>query len=108
MGQHPHELDPVPAADSGATEIARVWGARSGQYVSLNDDLWRDPAAWGITLVDLAKHVANAHVQAGRGDAKTVLRKIKQGFDAHWGRPVSPAHKGGLTLTEPGPPSAGS
>jgi len=106
MGAHPHELDPAPSAASGATEIARVWGARGGQYVSLDADLWRDPAAWGITLADLARHVANAHMQAGRGNARAVLRKIKQGFDAHWSRPANPSQRGGLFLFEAGPPPA--
>jgi hypothetical protein len=44
-----------------AVEIARIWASHGKQVVSLNPSLWKDPAAWGLLLVDLARHVANVY-----------------------------------------------
>jgi hypothetical protein len=46
-------------ADSGSFEVLRVWIAKKGQHVSLRVGVWEDPAAWGILLVDLIRHIAN-------------------------------------------------
>lgn len=57
---------PVPAAagnDASAFELIRVWAAHGQQHVSLAIEVWDDPAAWGVMLVDLAKHVASAYQQ---------------------------------------------
>ncbi len=82
----PKELVIPPAAksDSRAIEIARIWAAGGKQHVSLSAEIWEDPAAWGIMLVDLARHVANFYSQErGRGKDE-VLTRIKMGFDAEW------------------------
>ena len=81
-----HELPIPPTAtrDSKAREIARIWAAGGGQHVSLASGLWDDPASWGIMLVDLANHVANAyHLRAGM-DRSEALTRIREGFDAEW------------------------
>ena len=85
LGKKPQMLDVPPATsmDPQATEIARVWAGPSGQYVSLRADTWDDPAAWGILLVDLAKHLGNAYRASGRSEADT-LSRIRAGFDAEW------------------------
>lgn len=57
-----HEL-PVPTAasrDPRAVEILRVWVAGGRQHVVIQADAWRDAAAWGIMLADLARHVSRA------------------------------------------------
>jgi len=78
------EIPPVAHQDPKAVEIARIWGALGDQHVSLRPDAWDDPAAWGILLVDLAKHVANAHYElSGRKPSET-LSRIRAGFDAEW------------------------
>jgi Domain of unknown function (DUF5076) len=90
MNTQPKQLPiPGPAAkDPRAIEMLRVWAAGGKQHVSLATGLWDDPASWGIMLVDLAKHVANAYEQS-RGLARNdVLRRIKEGFDAEWSSPM--------------------
>ena|SRR2546422_5369128 len=75
-------VPPIAQRDPKAIELARIWAAEGSQHVSLRPDAWKDPAAWGILLVDLAKHVANAlHEQSGRDRADT-LQRIRAGFDA--------------------------
>jgi hypothetical protein len=78
---------PIPSTiglDQKAIEIARIWAANGAQHVSLAVGLWRDPAAWGIMLVDLAKHVANAYATDSAANKNDVLRRIKEGFDTEW------------------------
>lgn len=88
MDQHPYEL-PIPdpsANDEGASELLRAWAAGGRQEISIDTKTWQDPAAWGIMLVDLAKHLANAYEQAGRMKRGAVLHRIKQSFDAKWAK----------------------
>jgi hypothetical protein len=78
---------PIPPAIETATqsmEMLRVWIADGSQHVSLTGNLWKDPASWGLLLVDLTKHIANAYQAQGR-DRSEVLRRVKEGFDAEWG-----------------------
>jgi hypothetical protein len=87
MDTHPRQL-PIPDSavnDSRAVELLRVWAAGGKQHVSLATGLWHDPANWGIMLVDLAKHIANAYEQANGMSRVTTLRRLKDGFDAEWG-----------------------
>ena len=86
MNSHPRQL-PIPdvaTQDLRARELARVWAAGGQQHVSLATDLWSDPASWGIMLVDLARHAANAYVQSGGAKRADILSRIKEGFDAEW------------------------
>ena len=63
--------------DDESVELIRVWAAGGEQHVSLATEVWEDPAAWGLVLVDLAKHVAVTYQQT-RGDAaENVLRRIR-------------------------------
>ena len=92
---HPHELripDAVSADAARATELARVWAAGGKLHVALATGLWEDPASWGIMLVDLARHVANAYVATTDGlDRDGVLERIKAGFDAEWSQATGTA-----------------
>ena len=77
---------PAPPSIEGcekAMEMARIWIADGDQHVVLSPNLWSDPGAWGLMLVDLARHVANAYGQQGH-DRDGVLVKIRQAMDAEW------------------------
>lgn len=82
-------LNPPPIAFStaAATEIARVWvePGSANQMVLL--PTWEDPGAWGLLLVDLARHAANAYANEGH-DHQAALSRIKQLFDAEWSQPT--------------------
>ncbi len=49
---------------------------------------WKDPAAWGLTLVDVARHAANAYEKEGR-DRDVTLKRIREAFDAEWFNPTN-------------------
>lgn len=85
-----NELPVPPAAqgDPSARELVRVWAASGAQHVSLASGLWPDPAAWGLVLVDLARHLAKAYEQADGQDPAVVLGRIRDAFDAEWHAPT--------------------
>jgi hypothetical protein len=66
--------------DPESFEILRVWIADKRQQVSLRSGVWPDPAAWGIMLADLARHVANAYYQESGFDRVKTLQRIKAGL----------------------------
>jgi Domain of unknown function (DUF5076) len=74
--------------DSTSVEILRVWRASDQQYVSLRTGVWEDPAAWGILLVDLARHVANSYQQTNGLDRIQTLERIKAIWDAEMESPT--------------------
>lgn len=81
----------VPAEVRGnphAVELLRIWSLGQRQVFAARADVWSDPAGWGLLLVDLARHLAVAYVQAHGGDADAVLARIKAGFDAEWIAPT--------------------
>ena len=89
MSQHKAlEIPPTVEGDPKAIEIARIWAAHGQQHVHLRSDLWADAGNWGIMLVDLARHVANAYEQDGRGDYFEVLARIREIFEAEWDSPT--------------------
>jgi Domain of unknown function (DUF5076) len=56
--------------------------------VNLDAGVWKDPAAWGILLADLARHVAHAYEQNAGLDKRTTLERIKDGFGAEFESPT--------------------
>jgi len=74
--------------DPNSFELLRVWVANKGQHVTLRTEVWNDPAAWGLMLADLARHVANAYEQIDGLDRAKVLERIKAGFEAESGSPT--------------------
>jgi hypothetical protein len=84
-------LDPPPlATEREAVEILRVWAApNDAQQVTLRTN-WSDPAAWGLLLVDVARHAARAYEREGQDPAEALAR-IRAGFDAEWSSPTDTA-----------------
>jgi hypothetical protein len=74
--------------DLHSFELLRVWVANNAQHVSLRPGVWDDPAAWGVMLADLARHVANAYHQDAGIDKKKALQRIKIALDAELSAPT--------------------
>jgi hypothetical protein len=74
--------------DPNGFELLRVWIANKGQQVALRSGVWKDPAAWGIMLADLAKHVANTYEQDEGRDRVATLKHIKSALDAEFAAPT--------------------
>jgi hypothetical protein len=89
MSQRDH-LDVPNAArlDHSSFEVLRVWIAEGGQHVTLRIGDWDDPAAWGIMLADVARHVANAYHQKKGLDRTASLERIKAGLYVEFESPT--------------------
>ena len=74
-------------ADPNAIEILRIWLSGGSQHVSLKTGVWDDPAAWGLMLADLARHVANAYAADG-ADREETLRRVAHGFQIEMDSPT--------------------
>lgn len=91
----PREL-PIPpeALAHRSVEMIRVWLANQQEHVVLNIGFWEDRglderAAWGITIADMVRHIADAHQsEYGRDTAETIA-VIRQAFEAEIGTPTS-------------------
>ena len=88
MERHPHEL-PVPGPaieDKDAREVLRLWAAGGKPRISIDTECCEDPGAWGIVLVDMARHIAVACELSGKMKGPAVLDQIRQTFVANWGK----------------------
>ena len=74
--------------DPRASEILRVWISGETQGFASRPDVWDDPAAWGLLLVDVARQIAHGYCQKHGDDPATVLSRIKAGLDAEWSAPT--------------------
>jgi hypothetical protein len=84
------ELNPPPiaAAQLRSVEVLRVWAVPDGPQQLALITQWDDPGAWGLMLVDIARHVAQAYARDG-GDRACALARIKELFDAEWAGPTT-------------------
>jgi len=92
-------------ADPASLEFLRAWVSGEQVGVELREDLWMDPAAWGVALVDVALAAARSYARKGL-PLPLALERIREGLDAEWEvassgpekRPTSlaPAGKGRL------------
>jgi hypothetical protein len=81
---------PVPPAAEGnprAVEVLRVWAAPGQAQQLMLKTTWKDAAAWGLLLVDVARHAAEAYAREGH-DRTAMLARIRSGFDAEWASPT--------------------
>lgn len=87
-----NELPPpqVPPA-SQSMELIRVWLIDGAPNFVITPNLWNDPAAWGLLLADLMRHLGNAYEADGKSRSE-VISRIKEVFAAEWDEPTSPAN----------------
>jgi hypothetical protein len=89
--QNTLEPPPIAQARSSAVEVLRVWAAPgTAQQLTLRT-AWKDPGAWGVMLVDIARQAAQAYANEGQ-DPEAALARIRQLFDAEWSQPRDAAN----------------
>jgi hypothetical protein len=80
-----NELNAPPMAQqSDAYEVLRVWAGNNLPQQCVLQTPWQDPFAWGLLLVDVARHAARAYANGGTFSEQQALERIKQGFEAEW------------------------
>ena len=90
---HGMPIPPRPVPGSPTVDIARVWAADGELHVSLTAEVWEDPAAWGIMLVDLARQVAEAYERSRGITEQEALARLREGFDDEWGNLTDEPHE---------------
>jgi len=68
-------------ADPEASEVLRVWTIE-GQVFSVRVERWNDPAAWGMLLADLARHIARSYAESDARTEPSALQRVIAGFRA--------------------------
>ncbi|HSR40783.1 MAG TPA: DUF5076 domain-containing protein [Longimicrobiales bacterium] len=77
------DVPPLAREEPSAVEVLRIWSAPDGvQQLSLRTT-WTDPGAWGLLLVDVARHAARAYARDGI-DEEVALARIHELFSAEW------------------------
>jgi len=69
-------------ADPEASEVLRVWTVTEGQVFSVQVERWNDPAAWGMLLADLARHIVRSYAESGVRTEPAALQRVIAGFRA--------------------------
>ena len=81
------EVPPIANTNSQAVEVLRVWTV-PGQLQQLTlRATWGDSAAWGLLLVDIARHAAKAYAHEGHNPTD-VHARIRQFLDAEFSKPT--------------------
>src|SRR6516164_9717941 len=80
-------VPPLAYENADAVEVLRVWAAPdSPQQLSLRTT-WKDPGAWGLMLVDIARHAAKVYASEGHNEVE-VLARIRELWDVEWSGPA--------------------
>jgi hypothetical protein len=78
---------PIAEEDPSAVEVLRVWAAPGRPQELTLRTTWTDEGVWGLVLVDIARHVAQAYAAEGR-DPKEVLAPVLELWAAEWAAPT--------------------
>ena len=81
-------IPPAATDDPGAMELLRAWVTNEALHCWLRIGIWKEPAAWGLLLADVARHVANAHHEQDGRDAGECLATIRKAFDVELDHPT--------------------
>jgi hypothetical protein len=77
------EAPAASRADPASLEFLRAWVSGERVAVQLREELWVDPAAWGVALVDIAVAAARTYGRKGL-PVELALERMRQGLDAEW------------------------
>lgn len=80
-------VPPVVSEDPEAVEVLRVWVMHDKSTTVTLDPVFADSAAWGILLVDIARHAARAHANDTRGPLDH-MKEILAMFQAECEQPT--------------------
>jgi hypothetical protein len=90
MHENELPLPPVALERADAVEVLRVWAAPDETQQVVLKPAWPDPGVWGLILVDVARHAANAYQEQGVPREQALTRIIEL-FRAEWEGPTGDA-----------------
>jgi hypothetical protein len=93
---HTLVIPPAAQRDDNSTQMLSAWIAERGLHCTINVGMWHaegrdEPAAWGVLLADVVRHLANA-IESERGvDADDVIADIVESLNDELESPTSKA-----------------
>jgi len=87
-------IPPVAQRDDKAIQMISGWIAEQGLHCTLNVGMWdsqgrNEPAAWGIMLADVIRHVANALQESNGSDSTETALQIVESLQVEFKDPTS-------------------
>ena len=87
-------IPPAAQRDEHAIQMISGWIAEKGLHCTLNIGMWEaqgrnEPAAWGIMLADVIRHVANALQEQNGANATDTALQILESLRAEFSDPTS-------------------
>jgi hypothetical protein len=87
-------IPPAAQRDEHSVQMISGWVAEQGLHCSLNVGMWaaqgqNEPAAWGIMLADVIRHVANALQETNGSDATETALQIVESLWVEFKDPTS-------------------
>ena len=92
----PLVIPPAAQRDEHSIQMLSAWIAERGLHCAINVGMWEaeghnEPAAWGVLLADVMRHLANA-IQTGRdGSSEVTIEKIVDSLLKELEKPTSKA-----------------
>lgn len=74
-------ISDISQLSPNTVELVRIWMSDNKPTFVISGKMFKDTAAWGLIIMDLAKHISRAAAQSGQ-DEKHVFERIMAGFDA--------------------------
>jgi len=88
-----HEDESWEAGNGDATLVLAALRHKEGALEMIfSVETWKDPAAWGLFLADLARHVSEAYEQAHGMPAEQTMIELLRVFHAELLHPTDQAH----------------
>lgn len=87
-------IPPAAQRDENSIQMISGWIAEKGLHCTLNVGMWEsqgrnEPAAWGIMLADVVRHVANALQDLNGTDSKEIALQIVESLWVEFKDPTS-------------------
>jgi Domain of unknown function (DUF5076) len=79
---------PDISENTRAMELIRVWLIDGRPTCVITPNLWEDPSAWGLLLVDVMRHLGKAYSIEGHS-REAIIARIKHVFDIEYNNPTS-------------------
>jgi len=73
-------MSDLPAPNTEPVDLLRVQLTGKEWQYSIAVDVFEDPSTWGFLLADVARQIAQALSEDGKGDKDAVLRSIRDTF----------------------------
>jgi hypothetical protein len=87
-------IPPPAQRDENSIQMLSAWIAERGLHCTMNVGMWHaegrdEPAAWGVLLADIVRHLASA-IESERGvDASDIVADIVEALNEELDNPTS-------------------